>query len=436
MQILEFIATKRERRPLSHEEIQEFIGGVTNHSIPDYQITAWLMAAACNDLDEQETIALTQAMASSGRQLKMREVLGVSVADKHSTGGVGDKVSLVVVPIVAAYGIPVAKMAGRGLGHTGGTIDKLESVSGLRTELSSAEFTALVKKNKLAISAQSPDLAPADGILYSLRDVTATVSSIPLIASSIMSKKLAIDPSHLLLDVKVGSGALIKRQEDAETLAKLMIEIGNAAGITTRAILSNMDQPLGSAVGNANELAEAIVILQGRGPADVAELCRHEAATLIHMADSTVSIEQAYEQVRHIIDTGAALEKLRVMVEAQSGDPHQIDDPRLLPQAPIHKDLPAPRTGIVRAIDAERIGRVVVLLGAGRATKGSAIDHSVGVLLAKHVGDVVVRGEPLLTIQARTPEDIGKVTPLLVSAFDLSESDTPPVSQPLIIAEY
>ncbi len=430
--VVELIKKKRDGGELSAGEIDWLVQGFTRGDIPDYQFSALLMAIVWRGMNARETTDLTLSMAGSGEQLDIRQSLSPA-ADKHSTGGVGDKVTLAVAPLVAACGLPVAKMSGRGLGHTGGTIDKLESISGFRTALSRDEFWSILRAHHLVIAGQSSDLAPADGKMYALRDVTGTVDSIPLIASSIMSKKLAIGASHLLLDVKVGSGAFMKTLPDAETLARTMVEIGNRAGVRTAAVISAMDQPLGRAVGNALELAEAIHILQGKGPADVTTLCHHEAAALLHMTGLAANAAEAETQVLHAINSGAALARFAAVVRAQGGDPRQVEDPDLLPAAPVQVPLRAPQTGYIAQMNAEQIGLATMKLGAGRFKKGDPIDHATGLILNARVGDHVEAGQPLLEIHARSEEQAAVIQEELLNAYQWSQ--TPVSPGPLIYSE-
>jgi pyrimidine-nucleoside phosphorylase len=425
MQTVELIKKKRDGRELSTDEITWLVQGFTQGDIPDYQFAALLMSIVWRGMNARETADLTLAMARSGEQLEVRRSISPAV-DKHSTGGVGDKVTLAVAPLVAACGLPVAKMTGRGLGHTGGTVDKLESISNFRAALSREEFWSVLRKHQLVLAGQSSDLAPADGKIYALRDVTGTVESIPLIASSIMSKKLAIGASHLLLDVKVGAGAFMKTLPDAELLAQTMVEIGTRAGVHTVAVISAMDQPLGQAVGNALELAEAIHILQGNGPADVTTLCHHEAAILLEMTGLAANQEEAESKVRQAIKSGAALEKLAAVVEAQGGEARQVRDPSLLPAAPVRVTLPAPRAGYIAGIDAERVGLATMKLGAGRFKKGDPIDHATGLLLHAKIGDQVAAGQPLLEIHARAQEQAAAIQAELLSAYQWSDAPVSP----------
>jgi pyrimidine-nucleoside phosphorylase len=426
---VELIRHKRDGGSFSDDEIGALVAGYTSGAIPDYQMSALLMAILWRGMSRAETVALTLAMAASGEQLRIRERVS-PVADKHSTGGVGDKVTLAVAPLVAACGLPVAKMSGRGLGHTGGTVDKLESISGFRTELGQDEFIRLLERHGLVIAGQSSALAPADGKMYALRDVTATVESTPLIAASIMSKKLAIGPSHLLLDVKVGAGAFMKSEADARLLAETMARIGEDAGVRTVALLSAMEQPLGCAVGNALEVAETVAILSGEGPEDVTELCLHEVATLLVMARLAKTEAEGERRARKAISDGAGLAKLREVVVAQGGDPAQIDDPGRLPQARWVGMIAAPRSGYIAAIHAEQVGIASVRLGAGRVRKGDPIDPAVGFVLQAKVGDRVERGQPLIEVHARTATAGKGVRSALLAAYSWSDE---PVAAPHLL---
>jgi pyrimidine-nucleoside phosphorylase len=426
---VELIRHKRDGGSFTDDEIAALVRGYTSGAIPDYQMSALLMAILWRGMSRAETVALTLAMAASGEQLRIHERVS-PVADKHSTGGVGDKVTLAVAPLVAACGLPVAKMSGRGLGHTGGTVDKLEAISGFRTELTQDEFIALLERHGLVIAGQSSALAPADGKMYALRDVTATVESIPLIAASIMSKKLAIGPSHLLLDVKVGAGAFMKTEADARLLAVTMARIGEDAGVRTVALLSAMEQPLGRAVGNALEVAETVAILCGEGPEDVTELCVHEVATLLVMAGLAQSEAEGERRARKAIKDGAGLAKLSEAVAAQGGDPAQLDDPGLLPRARWVGMIAAPRSGYIAEIHAEKVGLASVRLGAGRVRKGDPIDPAVGFVLQAKVGDRVERGQPLIEVHARTATAGKGVRSALLAAYTWSDK---PVAQPQLL---
>jgi pyrimidine-nucleoside phosphorylase len=430
MNAVDLIRRKRDGGRLDDDEIGWLVGAYTAGDVPDYQMAAFLMAVVWRGMDARETVQLTLAMLHSGTELRVRDALS-PVADKHSTGGVGDKVTLAAAPLIAACGLPVAKMTGRGLGHTGGTVDKLESVTGLRTALNRSTFLRVLKRHGLALSAQSSELAPADGKMYALRDVTATIDSIPLIAASIMSKKLAVGPSHLLLDVKVGSGAFMKTLPEARRLAETMARLGEDAGVRTVALLTAMDQPLGNAIGNALELAEAVDVLRGSGPADVTELCLHEAATLLHMAGLAASEEEGHERAQRAILDGSALSKLAEVVAAQGGDAAQIEDTSRLPQAPYREDVPAPRSAYITAIDAERLGIASVRLGAGRLRKGDPIDHAAGLLLRAKVGDAVERGQPLMQVHARSEDAARAIREELLATYTWGEA--PPQQQPLVL---
>ncbi len=416
MQAVELIRKKRDGETLSTEEIQWFVDGYTRERIPDYQMAAWLMAVYWRGMDARETTDLTLAMMHSGEELRVRDTIS-PVVDKHSTGGVGDKVTLAVAPLVAACGVAVGKMTGRGLGHTGGTVDKLESVSGFRSALSREEFMRILTQHHIVLAGQSGDLAPADGKMYALRDVTGTVESIPLIAASIMSKKLAIGASHLLLDVKFGTGAFMKTVERARTLAETMVEIGRLAGVHTVAAITSMEQPLGRAIGNALEMKEAIAILQGNGPQDVTDLCFHEAAELLVMTNTAASMAEAERYVERAVHSGAAIAKLAEVIEAQGGDPQQIEHPDRLPSAPIQTMLHAPRTGYIAAIQSEQIGLASMHLGAGRFKKGDAIDHRTGLVLQAKIGDHLKKGEPLVEIHARSEDEAEAVKDALLAAM-------------------
>jgi pyrimidine-nucleoside phosphorylase len=425
------IAAKRDGRELSSGEISWLVSGFTSGEIPDYQVSAWLMAVYFQGMTPRETADLTRAMVQSGRQLDLSEA-GSFVADKHSNGGVGDKTTLVVGPLVAAAGVPVGKMSGRGLGFSGGTIDKLEAIRGFRTELSAEEFVEAVKRVGIVVASQTDDLAPADGRLYALRDVTATVESIPLIASSIMSKKIAAGANGVVLDVKVGKGAFMKTMEDARELACAMRDIGTDVGLQVRAILSGMDQPLGWAVGNALEVAEAVETLRGEGPQDLVEVAYTIGAHLLHMAGKVSSVAEGVPVMRQVLESGRALRKLRDMVESQGGDPATIDDPSLLPQAPVRQVLTSRTPGYLAAIDAETLGQASVEIGAGRAVKGARIDHAVGFVLHAKVGDRVEAGQPLATIHARTEAAARQAHSSVLPAFKIAEQ---PVAPPPTVLE-
>ncbi len=430
MQAVELISKKRDGAALSAAEIEWLVDGYTQGQIPDYQMAAWLMTVYWRGMDARETSDLTLAMARSGEQLQVRDVIS-PVIDKHSTGGVGDKVTLAVAPLVAACGVAVGKMTGRGLGHTGGTVDKLESVQGFRSLLSRDEFLHILQQHQIVLAGQSSDLAPADGKMYALRDVTGTVGSIPLIAASIMSKKLAIGCSHLLLDVKVGDGAFMKTVERARELALAMVEIGRTAGIHTVAAITAMEQPLGRAVGNALEIAEAIATLRGEGPEDISDLCYHEAAELLVMTQVAQDLPEAQRRVKQAVSSGAGVAKLAEVIAAQGGNARQIEQPQLLPEAPVKTMLAAPRDGYISAIQAEQVGLASMHLGAGRFKKGDAIDHRTGLVLQAKVGDYLHKGEPLVEIHARNENEASAISHELLSCY--SWSDAPVQSGPLIL---
>jgi pyrimidine-nucleoside phosphorylase len=397
---VDVIIKKRDKLELPTEEIQFFVKGIASGSIPDYQTAAWAMAILLNGMTARETTDLTLAMAHSGEVLDLSQIVSIAV-DKHSTGGVGDKTSLVVLPIVAACGLPVGKMSGRGLGFSGGTLDKLESIPGFRCDLTIQEFKRQLKEIGFVLSGQSMDLAPADGKLYSLRDVTGTVQSIPLIASSVMSKKIAAGAHAILLDVKVGNGAFMETLDDARELADLMVKIGESAGRDTVALLSDMNQPLGHAVGNALEVLEALDTLHGAGPADFREHCMHVSAHMLVLGRRAENLSAAREMAGAAIANGSAFEKLKTLVGAQGGDVAYLDNPERLPHAPVVQTVPAPQSGYLEHVLARIVGESSVSLGAGRAKKGDPVDHAVGVVIHHKVGDKVLQGDPLFTVHAR-----------------------------------
>lgn len=418
MRMVDLIEKKRDGYALTKEEIQFIIEGYTNGEIPDYQMSAFAMAVFFQGMNDEETAELTMAMVHSGETIDLSKIDGIKV-DKHSTGGVGDTTTLVLGPLVASVGVPVAKMSGRGLGHTGGTIDKLESVPGFHVEISNEEFIELVNKNKIAVVGQSGNLTPADKKLYALRDVTATVNSIPLIASSIMSKKIAAGADAIVLDVKTGAGAFMKELDDAKALAKAMVEIGNRVGRQTMAIISDMSQPLGYAIGNALEVKEAIDTLKGEGPEDLQELCLVLGSHMVYLAKKASSLEEARHMLERAIEDGSALEAFKRFLAAQGGDASVVDDPSKLPQANYVIELEAKEDGYVAEIVADEIGTAAMLLGAGRATKESTIDLAVGLVLRKKVGDAVKKGESLVTIYSNR-EQIDDVKQKLYENIRLS----------------
>jgi len=426
---VDIIIKKRDGGVLTREEIEFFVQGLTRGEIPDYQVAAWAMAVYWRGMNADETTALTLAMAHSGQVLDLTPI-APRVLDKHSSGGVGDKTTLVVAPLVASLGLPVGKMSGRGLSFSGGTLDKLESIPGFRADLTTQEFLAQLQRHGIVVSGQTHDLAPADGKLYALRDVTGTVSSLPLIASSIMSKKIAAGAQIIVLDVKVGRGAFMKTQAQATALAELMVRIGHNVGRKVAAVISDMNQPLGNAVGNALEVIEAIETLKERGPADFVEHCLHVATQMVLLADAARDEDDARTQLNAALSDGRALQKFGAWIAGQGGDARVVEDPTLLPRAAIIETVTAPREGFIAAIDAQEVGLTVVDLGGGRVKKGDPIDHAVGVVFHRKVGARVARGEPLFTLHAndRAKGDAAKARLLAAIEF----SDAAPAPLPLI----
>lgn len=429
MRATDLIITKRDGGELTPDEITWLIEGYVRGDVPDYQVAAWAMAVVWRGMTDGETTALTLAMARSGEQIDLHEIAPLTV-DKHSTGGVGDKTSLVLLPLVAAVGLPVAKMSGRGLGFTGGTVDKLESIPGFRVDLSAAEFRAAVRQVGLVITGQNAELAPADKQLYALRDVTGTVDSIPLIAASIMSKKLAAGADCIVLDVKAGRGAFMKTVDEARELAQRMVAIGQGAGRRVGAVLTSMDQPLGHAIGNALEVKEAIAALQGHGPADLIDLCLALGTQLVLLAGKAAEHNAAEAMLRDALERGAAWQKFRAMVEQQGGDLNTINDPRLLPEATVIDTAFAHGDGYVTRIDARALGVVVAELGGGRQRKDDQIDLGVGLVLKRKLGDQVTQGAPLATIHAARLEDVERVRRQIEAAFVIEHE--PPAVPPLV----
>ncbi|HVE87425.1 MAG TPA: thymidine phosphorylase [Myxococcales bacterium] len=426
----ELIKAKRDGRPLRPEDIHEFMDGFTEGTVPDYQMSALCMAIFFRGLQPEELAAWAEAMLESGDVLDLSDVQGVKV-DKHSTGGVGDKVSLSLAPLAAACGVVVPMISGRGLGHTGGTLDKLESIPGFRVDLSVEEYRRLVREVGACLIGQTARLAPADKRLYALRDVTATVESIPLIASSIMSKKLAEGIDALVLDVKVGSGAFMKTLDDARSLAKTMIDIGVRMKRKVTALITDMDQPLGKAVGNSLEVIEAVEMLRGRAPADYTELTLALTSEMLILAGEAKDEAEARGKLREVIQSGAAVEQLKQIVSAQGGDPAAVDDYALLPTAAHQVEVLAPSGGAVARIDCEAVGLAAVALGAGRAQVDSEIDHAVGFTLHKKVGDPVSPGEPLARIHYNQPEKVEEVRARLELAYQIAPQAPPP--RPLVV---
>ncbi|WP_239752700.1 pyrimidine-nucleoside phosphorylase [Mammaliicoccus sp. J-M40] len=424
MRMVDVIAKKRDGKELTKEEIEFFIKGYTDGEIPDYQASSFAMATYFQDMTDNERAYLTMAMVESGDQIDLSEIEGIKV-DKHSTGGVGDTTTLVLAPLVAALDIPVAKMSGRGLGHTGGTIDKLEAVEGFHVEISEQEFIDLVNRDKVAVIGQTGNLTPADKKLYGLRDVTGTVNSIPLIASSIMSKKIAAGADAIVLDVKTGAGAFMKTLEDSELLAHAMVKIGNNVGRNTMAIISDMSQPLGRAIGNGLEVKEAIETLRGEGPEDLTELVLTLGSQMVVLAKKAENLDEAREKLQEVIQNGKALEKFKVFLENQGGDGSVVDDVSKLPQAQHTFEVKAKKSGYVSNIVADEIGVASMLLGAGRATKDDIIDLAVGLVLNRKVGDKVEEGESLVTIYANQ-EDIKDVEEKILNNIDISDEQVKP----------
>lgn len=428
--MVDLIEKKRDGKELSSEEIQFIIKGYTDGSIPDYQISALTMAIFFQGMTQSERADLTMSMVESGDKIDLSKIEGIKV-DKHSTGGVGDTTTLVLGPLVAAVGVPVAKMSGRGLGHTGGTIDKLEAVEGFHVEIENEEFIKLVNQNKIAVIGQSGNLTPADKKLYALRDVTATVDSIPLIASSIMSKKIAAGADAIVLDVKTGAGAFMKTLDDSRELAKAMVRIGNNVGRKTMAVISDMSQPLGFAIGNALEVKEAIDTLKGEGPEDLTELCLVLGSHMVVLAEKAETPAQAREMLEQAIKDGSALEAMKTFLSSQGGDASVVDDPSRLPQAKFVYELEAKEDGYVSEIVADAVGTAAMVLGAGRATKESEIDLAVGLMLRKKIGDTVSKGESLATIYSNF-ENVEEVKERLYSSIKITASK---VDAPVLVHE-
>ena len=429
MRMYDLIMKKRNGEALNHQEIQYLVEEYVAGNIPDYQMSAFLMAVYFQGMTEEETLAMTLAVAHSGDMVDLSGIEGTKV-DKHSTGGVGDKTTLIIAPIVAACGAKVAKMSGRGLGHTGGTVDKLESIPGLRTTLTREEFFEVVNKTGVSVIGQSGNLAPADKKLYALRDVTATVDSIPLIAVSIMSKKLAAGNDCILLDVKTGSGAFMKTLEDSKALAREMVQIGTLAGRDMSAVISDMDQPLGYAVGNALEVKEAIATLNGNGPEDLRELVLVLTSLMVVKAGKAKDIREARILLEETLDSGKALQVMKEWIVAQGGTAEEVEHPDLLPQALCQEAVCAEKSGFVTKIHTEEIGRICMLLGGGRAKKGDPIDLSVGLVLRKKVGAPVHSGESLAILHANDREKLAEAKERLLKAYEIKKE--PVAVRPLI----
>ena len=424
MRTAELIQKKRDGGRLSREELEFLVSGYVRGEIPDYQMAAWAMAVFFQGMDAEETADLTLIMANSGDTLDLSAIKGFK-ADKHSTGGVADTTTLVLAPLVASTGVRVAKMSGRGLGHTGGTVDKLESIPGFKTSLSAREFIDQVNQIGISVVGQSGELAPADKLLYALRDVTATVESIPLIASSIMSKKIAAGSDGFVLDVKVGRGAFFKKEEDALALAKSLVQIGKLVRKPTVALVTDMNQPLGRSIGNALEVKEAIQTLQGRGPRNLTELCLQLGTEMLVLAGAAADAAEARSRLEHSLRSGLAFDKFKEWVAAQGGDPRVAEDISLLPQASFQQDILAPRRGFVQEIDPLTLALTAMHLGAGRATKDAAIDLAVGIEVQVGVGDLVSAGDVLARIHANDPKQLAVAVVEAAPAFVIGEAEPP-----------
>jgi pyrimidine-nucleoside phosphorylase len=433
MRAVDIITQKRDGQEMSTEEIEFFVRGFAEGEIPDYQAAAWAMAVYFQGMRPRETSDLTQALIATGEQLDLSPVVPFAV-DKHSTGGVGDKTTLVIVPLIASLGVPIGKLSGKGLSFTGGTLDKMQSIPGYRIDLTKKEFLAQLGRVGAVLSGQSVDLAPAEGKLYGLRDVTGTVGSIPLIASSVMVKKLAAGADAILLDVKVGAGAFMHTVEEAEELAALMIHIGEDAGRRMGALLTDMNQPLGRAIGNALEVREAIDTLRGGGPGDFRTLCLEITAQLLQMAGRVDDLEAGRQMAAQALEDGEAFETFRRLVSAQSGDVSYVDDPERLPKAKFMRTQEAEVEGFVASVDAKEVGLTVVELGGGRRKKGDPIDHSVGVLVHVKVGDSVERGDALFSVHASGEQDLIAAVKRISAAIEISELPVEP--HPLIYSRF
>ena len=420
MRMYDIIMKKRNGFPLTKEEIYYFVDGFTNGTIPDYQASALLMAIYFQHMNYEETLNLTMAMADSGEHLDLSGISGIK-ADKHSTGGVGDKTTLVLAPMVAAVGVKTAKMSGRGLGHTGGTIDKLESFPGFSTTLSQEQFVKNVNDIGLAVTGQTGNITPADKKIYALRDVTGTVDNISLIASSIMSKKLAAGADVIVLDVKTGNGAFMKNIEDATELAKTLVDIGNGAGKKTYAVISEMNEPLGYAIGNSLEVIEAIDTLKGNGPRDLYNLCIELGSLMVAASDKNISLDQAKQILKKTIEDGSAYRKFKEFIESQGGNPSDVDNCHDLIKVNQVLDIKSFQSGYIAGIQTENIGNAVMMLGGGRQKKGDSIDHSVGVIIKKKVGEQVKEGESLATVYINNTDNLDTALDLIKSSFEFSE---------------
>ena len=432
MRAVDIIIKKRDGSALSHEEISFFVAGVTDGTWPEYQASSLLMAIVLRGMTPQETAWLTDAMVKSGIRVDLSSIPGIKV-DKHSTGGVGDKTSLILAPIVAACGLPVPMMSGRGLGHTGGTLDKLESIPGFSVRLSLEDMLRALEKTGCAMLGQTDQIAPADKTLYALRDVTGTVESIPLISASIMSKKIAEGIDALVLDVKTGSGAFMKTEADSRRLAESLVAIGNASGVKTEAIITDMDAPLGRAVGNANEVIECIEAMQGRGPADLMEVTMALTGRLLMLGKVASTPAEAARLAQKTIDSGSALDRFRRIIEVQGGDPRVVDDVSRLPHVNEHRAVKVTRSGYVVRMDAELVGRASVALGAGRDRVADPVDPAVGIMVNARPGDKISAGDALLDVSYRDEARLGRALELLTRAIVIG--DEPPATRPLILGE-
>ncbi|HFZ6009840.1 TPA: pyrimidine-nucleoside phosphorylase [Enterococcus faecium] len=433
MRMVDLIEKKRDGNELSKEEIEYIVTNYTNGKIPDYQVSALLMAIFYQDMTNEEITNLTLAIANSGDVIDLSSLEGIKV-DKHSTGGVGDTTTLILAPLVASVGVTVAKMSGRGLGYTGGTLDKLEAIPGFQIELSDEEFVRIVNESKVAVIGQSGNLAPADKKLYALRDVTATVDSLPLIASLIMSKKIAAGADAIVLDVTTGDGAFMKNIEDARRLAKTMTSIGKLANRETVAVISDMSEPLGEAIGNSLEVVEAIETLQGNGPEDLVEMCYALGSQMVVLAGKAKTTDEARTLLQEALESGKALAKFKEMIQNQGGDPAIVEHPERILTARYTMELPAKQSGVVSKIVANELGIAAMMLGAGRKTKEEDIDHAVGLKLHKKIGDTVTKGESLLTIYSND-EEITSVIELLYKNIEIGESAMKPTLIHDIITE-
>ncbi|MBE5779337.1 MAG: thymidine phosphorylase [Clostridiales bacterium] len=425
MNIISIIEKKKLCQPLTKEEIEFFVNGAADGSIPEYQLSALLMAIRLNGMNREETVNLTLAMAHSGDMMDLSSIEGIPT-DKHSTGGVGDTTTLVLAPLVAACGVPVAKMSGRGLGHTGGTLDKLESISGLSIDLTEEEFLRQVEDIGIAVVGQTKNLAPADKTLYALRDVTSTVDSLPLIASSIVSKKLASGAQAIVLDVKTGAGALMQTTEDSIELAKTMVRIGCDAGRKMVALVTDMGEPLGSHIGNALEVKEAIDVLAGRVEGPLLTVALELGARMLLLGGAAETVEDGKAKLQEALRSGAGLEKLRQMIAAQGGDPACCDDTSLLPRANYIQELRSAETGYIASMDTIRLGNAAQAMGAGRKQKTDLIDHSVGYVMHKRIGDHVDKGDLIATLHAKNPESAGEAGKEILASLHFSQAPVPP----------